>query len=75
MRIISELSLKKTYESNSETVLALNMIPGLRFVPDSKVRIAFDLVIEKICFKTAIPQYIRFLKKFNCNPIIKNSIF
>ena len=31
MRKISELGLKKTYESNSELVLALNMIPALSF--------------------------------------------
>ena len=49
MRKISELGLKKTYESNSELVLALNMIPALSFVPDSKVKIGLDLVIEEIC--------------------------
>ena len=49
MRKISELGLKKTYESNSELVLALNMIPALSFVPESKVEIGFDLVIEEIC--------------------------
>ena len=43
MRKISELGLKKTYESNSELVLALNMIPALSFVPESKVEIGFDL--------------------------------
>ena len=49
MREISELGLKKTYESNSELVLALNMITALSFVPESKVEIGFDLVIEEIC--------------------------
>ena len=49
MRKKSELGLKKTYESNSELVLALNMIPALSFVPESKVEIGFDLVIEEIC--------------------------
>ena len=49
MRKISELGLKKTYEPNSELVLALNMIPALSFVPESKVEIGFDLVIEEIC--------------------------
>ena len=43
------MGLKKTYESNSELVLALNMIPALSFVPESKVEIGFDLVIEEIC--------------------------
>ena len=46
---VSELGLKKTYELNSELVLALNMIPALSFVPESKVEIGFDLVIEEIC--------------------------
>ena len=49
MQKISELGLKKTYESNSELVLALNMIPALRFVPKSKVEIGFNLIIEEIC--------------------------
>ena len=50
MRKKSELGLKKTYESesNSELALALNMIPALSFVPESKVEIGFDLVIEEI---------------------------
>ena len=49
MRKISELGFKKTHESNSELVLALNMIPALSFVPESKLKIGFDLVIEEIC--------------------------
>ena len=49
MREISELGLKKTYESNSELVLALNMITALSFVPESKVEIGFDPVIEEKC--------------------------
>ena len=49
MREISELGLKKTYESNSELVLALNMITALSFVPETKMEIGFDLVIEEIC--------------------------
>ena len=47
MRKLSELGLKNTYESNSELVLALNMIPALSFVSESKVEIGFDLVIEE----------------------------
>ena len=42
MRKRSELCLKNTYESNSELVLALNMVPALSFVPESKVEIGFD---------------------------------
>ena len=49
MRKISKLGLKKTYESNSKLVLTLNRIPALSFVPESKVEIEFDLVIEEIC--------------------------
>ena len=49
MRKISELGFKKTYESNSEVVIALNMIPALGFVAESKLKIGFDLVIEEIC--------------------------
>ena len=64
MRKISELGLKKTYESNSELVLALNMIPALSFVPESKVEIG-----------AAILEYIRLSKKFNWIPTIKSSTF
>ena len=46
---ISTLGLKKTYKSNSELILALNMIPALIFVSESKVKIGFELVIEEIC--------------------------
>ena len=49
MRKIYEFGLKKTSESNSELVLALNMIPVLSFVPESKMETGFDLVIEEIC--------------------------
>ena len=49
MQKIFDFGLKKTYESNSELVLALNMIPALSFVPESKVEIGFDLFIEEIC--------------------------
>ena len=59
MQKISELGLKKTYESNSQLVLALNMIPALSFMRESKVKIGFDLVIEEICSvatKLDIPQ-------------------
>ena len=56
MRKLSELGLKNTYESNSELVLALNMIPALSFVSESKVEIGFDLVIEekKCCVATKL---------------------
>ena len=49
MRKISEFGLEKTYEPNSELVLALIKILVLRFVPQSKVEFGIDLVINKIC--------------------------
>ena len=48
-RKICELGHKKAYESNSELVLALNMILALSFVPESKAEIGIDLVIDEIC--------------------------
>ena len=49
MRKISEFGLEKTYEPNSELVLALIKILVLSFVPQSKVEFGIDLVIKKIC--------------------------
>ena len=48
MRKLSDLGLEKNYESNSEQNFALNVIPALSFLPESKVKIWFLLVKEEI---------------------------
>ena len=68
MRKISDLGCKKfyeSYESNSELVLALNMVPALSFVPGSKVEFSFDFVIEETCgVLTVLDKSQSDLKKF-----------
>ena len=46
---ISKIDVKKINDSNIELVLALKMILVLSFVPESKVEIGFDVVIDKNC--------------------------
>ena len=46
---ISKIDVKKINDSNIELVLALRMILVLSFVPESKVEIGFDVVIDENC--------------------------